>query len=241
MRQMYGRDTPGERPAAWMPWALPDQDTDRGARPSGPGRYRAPSMADTSLEADDRRLLNAWFERLRDWKNDESIRSRSRRLKIDDPVYTIQIDSDLLIAFKIVEDRLRVLSIFRKEAALPLRSNGRAVELMKVFPHDPFRPRHADIEVGNFERKCYCAIELEDAIAQHLHQARTQGDVRMGTPFRARFRSARRLVLLVRRSQKFVGVHQALWRRTHPVLRNVVDRPFGLRGRTRPNAAEMAV
>ena len=80
------------------------------------------SMAYTSLEADDRRLLNAWFERLRDWKNDESIRSRSRRLKIDDPVYTIQIDSDLLIAFKIVEDRLRVLSIFRKEALRPFEA-----------------------------------------------------------------------------------------------------------------------
>jgi hypothetical protein len=73
-------------------------------------------IAYTSLGSEDRRIVEAWFDHLRNWRNDEFIRSRSKRLKSADDIYTFQTSSDLVIAFKIVDGTVIVLSLFRKEA-----------------------------------------------------------------------------------------------------------------------------
>ena len=74
------------------------------------------SIAYSSLGQEDQRLLDAWFDHLRNWRNDEFVRSKSKRLSGDDEVFVFQTNSDLVIAFKIVGDTVTVLSIFRKEA-----------------------------------------------------------------------------------------------------------------------------
>lgn len=73
-------------------------------------------IAYASLGADERRLVDAWFDHLRNWHHDEFVRSRSRRLKPDDDLYAFQTNSDdLVIAFRIAGGAIHVLSIFRRE------------------------------------------------------------------------------------------------------------------------------
>jgi hypothetical protein len=76
-------------------------------------------IAYSSLGPEDRRLVGAWFDHLRNWRNDEFIRSRSRRLGDGEDVYVFQTGTDLVIAFKISGDEVIVLSIFRQEALRP--------------------------------------------------------------------------------------------------------------------------
>jgi hypothetical protein len=72
-------------------------------------------IAYSSLGPEDRRLVDAWFDHLRNWRNDEYIRSSSRRLDADEDVYVFQTGTDLVLAFKIVGDKAIILSIFRNE------------------------------------------------------------------------------------------------------------------------------
>jgi hypothetical protein len=73
-------------------------------------------IAVSSLGAEDRRLVEGWFEHLRHWGTDEFVRSQSRRLKPEEEVYTFPaIGSDLMIAFRVSEPVVNVLSIFRRE------------------------------------------------------------------------------------------------------------------------------
>ena len=74
------------------------------------------TIAYTALGAEDRRLVDAWFDHLRNWRHDDFIRSKSRRLKPDEETYVLQTSSDIIIAFKIAGTRVIVFSIFRKEA-----------------------------------------------------------------------------------------------------------------------------
>jgi hypothetical protein len=73
-------------------------------------------IAYTALGPEDRRLVDAWFDHLRNWRSDEFIRSRSRRLKSEEEIYVFQTSTDIIIAFKIDGNKVIVLSIFRKEA-----------------------------------------------------------------------------------------------------------------------------
>ncbi len=75
-----------------------------------------------TLGAEDRRNIDAWFDYLRNWRNDPFIRSKSKHLRTGDETYTIQISSDLVIAFKIDDDAVTILSIFRKEALRPFEA-----------------------------------------------------------------------------------------------------------------------
>ena len=73
-------------------------------------------MAYSSLGPDDRRLIDASFEHLQNWRNDDFIRSQSKRLGSDENIYVFRTSTDIRIAFSITDNRLSVLSIFRKEA-----------------------------------------------------------------------------------------------------------------------------
>jgi hypothetical protein len=73
-------------------------------------------IAFSALGPEDRRLVDAWFHHLRNWRNDEFIRSKSRRLASDEEIYLFQTSTDLVLAFRISGQEVTVLSIFRKEA-----------------------------------------------------------------------------------------------------------------------------
>src|SRR6266404_588998 len=73
-------------------------------------------IAYSSLGSEERRLVDAWFDHLRNWRNDEFIRSRSKLLDSDEDIYVFQTSTDIVIAFRIVGNEVIVLSIFHKEA-----------------------------------------------------------------------------------------------------------------------------
>lgn len=76
-----------------------------------------------SLGPEDRRLVDAWFDHLRNWQTDEFVRSRSRRLKPDDELYAFQTSSDDIgLGFRINGSDLTVVSIFRREWLLPFET-----------------------------------------------------------------------------------------------------------------------
>jgi hypothetical protein len=69
----------------------------------------------SSLGPEDRSLVDAGFDRLRNWRNDPSVRARSRRLGTDENLYMFQDGADLVIAFKIDDDTVTIVSLFREE------------------------------------------------------------------------------------------------------------------------------
>lgn len=73
-------------------------------------------IAYSALGVEDQRRVDAWFDHLRNWRNDEFIRSKSRRLNTDKEIYAFQTGSDIILAFQIAGDKVIVLSIFRKES-----------------------------------------------------------------------------------------------------------------------------
>jgi hypothetical protein len=72
-------------------------------------------IAYSSLGADDRRRVDAWFDHLRNWRNDQFIRSKSSRLDSEDETYVLRTSMDLVIAFTVARDTVTILSIFRDE------------------------------------------------------------------------------------------------------------------------------
>ena len=70
----------------------------------------------TKLSADDRRIMEGWFEHLRRWRTDDFVRSRSRKLKPDEEVYAFQTNSsNLIFVFSLNADVATILSILTKE------------------------------------------------------------------------------------------------------------------------------
>ncbi len=80
-------------------------------------------IAFSTLNADDRRLVSAWFDHLKNWRNDDFIRSRSRALD-DAGNFILQTSGDILVAFRIVGDRVTILSIFRREMVDKFRKHA---------------------------------------------------------------------------------------------------------------------
>jgi hypothetical protein len=72
-------------------------------------------IAYSSLNAGDRRLVDAWFEHLRNWHNDDYIRTHSQRLKTEGEVYAFPTSIDLYIAFEIKADSVLILSLLHEE------------------------------------------------------------------------------------------------------------------------------
>ncbi len=73
-------------------------------------------FAYSSMGPQDRRILDAWFDHLRNWRNDEFIRSRSKRVSANEEMYVFQTSTDIVIVFRIDGSRVSVLSIYRAEA-----------------------------------------------------------------------------------------------------------------------------
>lgn len=78
-------------------------------------------IAVSSLGAEDRRLVHAWFDHLRHWHIDEFIRAHSIPLSSDDNSFAFETSTDLVIAFSILEDAVVILAIFRKDALRAFR------------------------------------------------------------------------------------------------------------------------
>jgi hypothetical protein len=73
-------------------------------------------VALSSLGAEERRLVEGWFEHLRHWHTDEFVRSRSRRLTPDEELYAFETSSsDLMLAFRVAGDAVVVESIFNRD------------------------------------------------------------------------------------------------------------------------------
>ena len=68
-----------------------------------------------SLGEEDRRVLNSLFSHLRNWRNDEFIRTRSKRLRQTEDVFVFETTTDLLFAFELEGEVITVLSIFRRD------------------------------------------------------------------------------------------------------------------------------
>jgi hypothetical protein len=79
-------------------------------------------IALATLGPEDRRLIESWFVHFRNWRNDDFIRSHSRRLNAPEELYLFQTSTDLAIAFEIAGDKVIVQSIFRKEAIRPFEA-----------------------------------------------------------------------------------------------------------------------
>lgn len=69
----------------------------------------------STLHEADRRRVEAWFEHLRHWRSDDDVRSRSRRLAGDDDEYLSETGFGYVVAFRVEADRVKVMSIYRKE------------------------------------------------------------------------------------------------------------------------------
>jgi hypothetical protein len=68
-----------------------------------------------SLGSDDRRDVDAWIDHLRDWHDDEVIRSKARRLRGGEEIYIVPTNNDLFVAFEITRETVKVLSIYGEE------------------------------------------------------------------------------------------------------------------------------
>ncbi|HZW32442.1 MAG TPA: hypothetical protein VFF52_17135 [Isosphaeraceae bacterium] len=79
----------------------------------------------TNLGSEDRRNIDVWLEQLRNWRNDEFLRSRAKRLKPDEEIYAVNAGNDLFIAFEIADGKVILRSIIGKEL---LRAFGRLEE-----------------------------------------------------------------------------------------------------------------
>jgi hypothetical protein len=66
-----------------------------------------------TLGEEDRRRVTAWFDHLKNWDNDEIVRSQSHRLASDDSTYLLRTSSDMLIFFTIHKDGIEILDIAR--------------------------------------------------------------------------------------------------------------------------------
>ena len=81
------------------------------------------------LGPEDKRNIDVWLEQLRNWRNDEFLRSRAKRLKPDEEIYVVDAGRDLFIAFEIADGKLILRGIFGKET---LRAFGRLEEFSRA-------------------------------------------------------------------------------------------------------------
>lgn len=68
-----------------------------------------------SLSDEDRRMLQSLFQHLRNWHNDEFMRTHSKAVVGIEGAYVFRSSSDLMFAFRVLADGIEVISIFRKE------------------------------------------------------------------------------------------------------------------------------
>lgn len=67
-----------------------------------------------TLGDEDRRQLDAWFDHLKNWKKDPTIRRLSKKLPSADNVYALETSSDFWIFFRLEQDEIVLLDIASK-------------------------------------------------------------------------------------------------------------------------------
>ena len=73
----------------------------------------AAQIALATLTDEDRRRVHAWFDHLKNWDHDETVRSNSKRLSVagEDNVYVLRTTTDLRIFFVLRKESIEVIDI----------------------------------------------------------------------------------------------------------------------------------
>jgi hypothetical protein len=75
----------------------------------------AAEFALRTLDEDDRRRVTSWSDHLKNWENDEMLRSQARRLREEEDVYYLQTGTDLGIFFTLNGDQILIRDLARTE------------------------------------------------------------------------------------------------------------------------------
>ena len=75
-------------------------------------------IALSSLDSNEARWVQSWFDNLRRWDEDEAIRNNSVRLDSIPGVYVLWTTTDLRIFFRIDGDTITILDVARTRAIL---------------------------------------------------------------------------------------------------------------------------
>ncbi len=67
-----------------------------------------------TLGEDDRNSVTAWFDRLKNWENDDVVRKHSQKLNSGENVYVLKTSTDMRIFFRLQEIDIVVLDIATK-------------------------------------------------------------------------------------------------------------------------------
>jgi len=67
-----------------------------------------------TLSDKERRRVLAWFDHLKNWEHDETVRKNSHLLEDLDNVFVLRTSSDIRIFFKLDADKITVLDIATK-------------------------------------------------------------------------------------------------------------------------------
>jgi len=78
-----------------------------------------------TLGEEDRRNVMAWLDHLKNWENDDFLRSHSHKLNPEDNVYVLKASADIRIFFRLEKSDIVILDIARKATIV---SSGRIAE-----------------------------------------------------------------------------------------------------------------
>lgn len=76
-----------------------------------------------TLDVDGVQRVRAWFDHLRHWDDDDSIRRRARLLEEVPGVYLLKASSDIRIFFTIEGDTITILDVAKKAAIVASGGN----------------------------------------------------------------------------------------------------------------------
>jgi hypothetical protein len=71
-----------------------------------------------TLDRDGLERVHAWFDHLRNWDGDETVRKNSHALKGMPDIYVLRTTSDIRIFFKIEGDTITILDVAKKQSIL---------------------------------------------------------------------------------------------------------------------------
>ena len=71
-----------------------------------------------TLDPDSVRKVHAWFDNLKNWENDATVRKNSQALEGVPDVYVLRTTTDIRIFFTIEGERITILDIAKKPAIL---------------------------------------------------------------------------------------------------------------------------
>jgi hypothetical protein len=78
-----------------------------------------------SLEEEDRRQISAWFDRLRNWENDPSIRKHAEKLPGFADIYVLKTSKEgWRIFFQLEPDQIKIRDIASKATIMQFRETA---------------------------------------------------------------------------------------------------------------------